>query len=256
WPSAPPCRRSPRRWPPRAAGRATWSPATCSVPACATCCWWSVAPLRCGRWRCRPPSCAWSCLRCWRWPCWRCRCWVATGGSRAARAASWRLCSRPGSCWSWCCSERRSGVLVGSPAFAHRLALGLGRALGHVQRQRRLGHQVGADRRGDEQERGNQELARLRVGLAQPVVADRGQQHAAHAQGAGLGRRVQALEELGELHQADRADQDEEGAGRQQEDQQDGDDPAHSTMSLRSTYLLSTTVLTKPSMAMISAASK
>src|SRR5690606_23240732 len=100
------------------------------------------------------------------------------------------------------------------------------------------------------------QFARLRIGLGQPVVADRGQQHAAHAQGAGLGWRMQALEELRQLHHAQRADHDEERAGGQQEDQEDGDDPAHSTMSLRSTYLLSTTVLTKPSMAMISAASK
>src|SRR5690606_36368567 len=86
--------------------------------------------------------------------------------------------------------------------------------------------------------------------------ADRGQQHAADAHGAGLGRPVQALEELRQLQQAEGAQQHEERAGGQQQHQGDGDDPAHSTISLRSTYLLSTTELTKPSMAMISATTK
>src|SRR5690606_28907603 len=76
------------------------------------------------------------------------------------------------------------------------------------------------------------------------------------AQGAGLGRPVQALEELRQLQQAVGADHEEEAAGAQQQHQGGGEYPAHSTMSRRSTYLLSTTVPTKPSMAMISATSK
>src|SRR5690606_15241367 len=62
--------------------------------------------------------------------------------------------------------------------------------------------------------------------------------------------------ELRQLHQPDGAHQDEEAAHEQQRHQQQFPEHVHSTMSLRITYLLSTTVLTKPSMAMTSAASK
>ncbi len=146
---------------------------------------------------------------------------------------------------------RRRKLFLGSRLVARQAGTGF-----HQQRQRRLGHHVGADRRGDEQEYGDQQLARLRVLAQEDVVADRAHQHAAHAQRAGLGRRVQALEERGQLHQPQCADQDEEAAEQQQDRQADLYRGDHSTMSRRSTNLLSTTVLPKPSMAMTSAASK
>lgn len=88
------------------------------------------------------------------------------------------------------------------------------------------------------------------------VVAHRGQQHAAHAQCAGLGRCMQALEKIRQLHQAEGADQDEERARQQQGAEQVFGQGDHSTMLRRNTYLLSTTVLPKPSIAMTNAASK
>src|SRR5690606_7280779 len=108
------------------------------------------------------------------------------------------------------------------------------------------------------QEGGDQQLARLRVAADEGVVADRGDQDGADPQGAGLGRAVQALEELRKPDQAEGPQQHEEAARQQQQRQHDLirvlQMQAHSTMSRRSTYLLSTTVLPKPSMAMINAA--
>src|SRR5690606_10968149 len=184
-------------------------------------------------------------------------------------------CSKPGRTagWAnggWGCRPRSTGSnaaadppgsdvavvdVLADAAVRVRRAPGVGRQLAH-QRQGRARQHVGADRRGQEQEHHDQHLARVQPGAVEGVEHDRGQQDAAHAHGAGLGGAVQPAQEAAELDQRERAQQAEEAADRQQYHQDDFQHLAHSTISLRITYLLSTTVPKKPSMAMISAASK
>jgi hypothetical protein len=81
--------------------------------------------------------------------------------------------------------------------------------------QRRLCQQVRGHRRGDEKEQRDQQLAQRPL-VVRPMPQHAGQQHAAHAQRAGLGGRVQPHEEVVQPHQADRADQQEQRADEQQ----------------------------------------
>src|SRR5690606_9794537 len=124
------------------------------------------------------------------------------------------------------------------------------------QRQRGARHQVRGHRRGQEQEHRDQQFARVQAGAVDRPVQHRGGEDAAHAQGAGLGRAMDAMEEARQLDQGEAAQEHEEAARHQQQQRRDVDRQPHSTMSLRMTYLLSTTVPKNPSMAMIRAISK
>src|SRR5690606_3342281 len=103
---------------------------------------------------------------------------------------------------------------------------------------------------------GDQQLARMQAGAVDRAVQHRGGQDAAHAQGAGLGRAMDAMEEARQLDQREAAQEHEEAADHHKRQGGDVDCEPHSTMSRRITYLLSTTVPKKPSIAMINAISK
>jgi cation:H+ antiporter len=129
-----------------------------------------------------------------------------------------------------------------------------GRVAGHG----RARHDMGADRGGQEQKQGDQDLSQPQAVAQQAVVQNRGQQDAADAQRGRLGRPMQALEKVRQFRQADGTDQREKSADQKQYSDQNLDraSAAHSMMSRRMTYLDKATVPTKPSMAITRAASK
>lgn len=61
------------------------------------------------------------------------------------------------------------------------------------------------DRGGQEQEQGDQQLVEGEMALHRPEIEHRGQQQAADAQGRGFGGGVQALDQAGQLGEAERA---------------------------------------------------
>src|SRR5690606_22457234 len=115
---------------------------------------------------------------------------------------------------------------------------------------------VRGHRCGEEEEDGDQQFARMQAGAVDGAVQDRRGEDAAHAQRTGLGRAMDAMEEAAQLDQREAAQEHEEAAHHQQHHGGDVDREPHSTMSRRMTYLLSTTVPKKPSMAMMRAISK
>ena len=99
-----------------------------------------------------------------------------------------------------------------------------------------------------------------RLAALQPEIEGRREQQPAGTEGRGLGGCVQALDQRRQPGQAQGAYQQEEAAGQDQqrddEFRQELEHAGHSITSPRSTYLQNATVLTKPIMAISSAASK
>lgn len=127
--------------------------------------------------------------------------------------------------------------------------------------QRGAGNEIGADRGGGEKKEGDEQFVQAQGMLLAAEMQNRRDQDAANAQRGGLGRSVQAGEDVGQTGQPDGTDERERAADQQKKEMSVSMNMAgmvrsYSMMSPRSRYLHRATVPMKPIMAMSRAASK